>query len=41
MLRSTQKKHPKTKTLKLEKLERDLWEAADNLRANSKLTAAQ
>ena len=27
--------------MNLEKLERDLWEAADNLRANSKLTAAQ
>ena len=27
--------------MNLDKLERDLWEAADNLRANSKLTAAQ
>ena len=27
--------------MNLEKLERDLWTAADNLRANSKLTAAQ
>lgn len=27
--------------MNLEKLERDLWDAADNLRANSKLTAAQ
>lgn len=27
--------------MNLEKLERDLWNAADNLRANSKLTAAQ
>ncbi len=27
--------------MNLEKLENDLWEAADNLRANSKLTAAQ
>ncbi len=27
--------------MNLEKLEHDLWEAADNLRANSKLTAAQ
>jgi type I restriction enzyme M protein len=27
--------------MNLEKLERDLWAAADNLRANSKLTAAQ
>lgn len=27
--------------MNLEKLEKDLWEAADNLRANSKLTAAQ
>lgn len=27
--------------MNLEKLERDLWDAADNLRANSKLTTAQ
>ena len=27
--------------MNLEKLERDLWEAAENRRANSKLTAAQ
>ena len=27
--------------MNIEKLEKDLWEAADNLRSNSRLTAAQ